>query len=91
VAIRRTWCDDVEEALTKLDRGSGASLRSIYQEVRRIRIVGLRSVPDSLEATIRRTLEDNSRDSDNYRGQDIFCMPLGKGAGVWGLRRMHRR
>jgi hypothetical protein len=40
-----------------------------------------------MEATVRRTLEDNCSDSDNFRGVDIFCMPEGKGAGIWALRK----
>jgi hypothetical protein len=79
-----TWRDDVRNALHCL--GGRASLYRIYREVEAIRSAAGRSVPPSLEATVRRTLEDHSSDSDNYRGQDIFCMPDGKGAGVWALR-----
>ena len=43
--------------------------------------------PLRMEATVRRTLEDNCSDSDNFRGVDIFCMPEGKGAGIWALRK----
>jgi hypothetical protein len=63
---------------------------AIYREVRKIRRAMGRSVPASLEATVRKTLEDNSSDSDNYRGLDMFYMPHGKGAGVWGLRRRRK-
>jgi hypothetical protein len=79
-----TWRDDVRNALQRL--GGRASLSRIYKEVEAIRSAAGRSTPPSLEATIRRTLEDHSSDSENYRGQDLFCMPEGKGAGVWGLR-----
>lgn len=80
-----TWRDDVRIALERL-RGR-ASLHRIYKEVESIRRANGRSVPHSLEATIRRTLEDHSSDSHNYRGgPDLFCMPEGKGAGVWALR-----
>lgn len=79
-----TWRDDVRNALRSL--GGRASLSRIYKEVEVARSATGRSIPRSLEATVRRTLEDHSSDSENYRGQDLFCMPEGKGAGVWGLR-----
>ena len=79
-----TWRDDVRSALQRL--GGKASLSQIYKETEVIRTAAGRSIPPSLEATVRRTLEDHSSDSENYRGQDLFCMPEGKGAGVWGLR-----
>jgi len=83
-----SWADDIETALDLLDGGRGVMLCEIYREVRRIRIEAGRSIPESLEATIRRTLEDNCSESDNFRsGVDRFYMPQGKGAGIWGLRR----
>jgi len=85
-----SWRDDIESVLDQLDHGSGASLQSIYTAAKELRTAAGRSVPESLEATVRRTLEDNCSDSDNFRGQDVFYMPKGKGAGVWGLRRKRR-
>lgn len=80
-----TWHDDVRLALK--DLGGKASLHEIYKRVKTIRRESGRSLPATLEAVIRRTLEDHSADSDNYRGgQDIFQMPEGKGAGVWALK-----
>lgn len=79
-----TWRDDVRTALQRL--GGRSPLSRIYKEVQAVRTSAGRSVPPTLEATVRRTLEDHSSDSENYRGQDLFCMPEGKGAGVWGLR-----
>jgi hypothetical protein len=78
------WCDDVREALSNL--GGQASLYEIYKQVEKIRRNAARSVPRSLEATVRRTLEDFSSDSENYRGEDWFVMPEGKGRGIWALR-----
>ena len=78
------WCDDVKTALEQM--GGQASLHRIYQQVAKIRKSAGRSVPPSLEATIRRTLEDFSSDSENYRGEDWFTMPEGKGSGFWALR-----
>lgn len=81
-----TWRDDIAAALEAIDSGHGAPLQKIYDAVRRIRRAGDRSVPESLEATVRRTLEDNCAESEKFRGIDVFYMPKGKGAGVWGLR-----
>lgn len=82
---RIRWCDDVKTALEEM--GGQASLYRIYKRVEEIRKDAGRSVPNSLEATVRRTLEDFSSDSDNFRGEDWFCMPEGKGSGVWALRK----
>jgi hypothetical protein len=83
--LKITWRDDVCDALHQL--GRKARLQKIYDRVEQIRKDGGRTVPPSLEATIRQCLEANSSDSHNYKGgPDIFCMPEGRGAGVWSLR-----
>jgi len=79
------WVDDVRTALTKM--GGEASLHSIYREVECIRREAGRSIPKTLEAVIRRTLEDHSSDSANYRGVDLFGLPEGHGKGIWALRK----
>jgi len=80
-----TWRDDVRAALEWL--GGRAHLGAIYEQVQTIRGAAGRSIPPSLEAVVRRTLEDHSSDSEAYRGVlDLFCMAEGKGAGVWALR-----
>jgi hypothetical protein len=62
-------------------------LSRIYEAVEQVRRENHRSVPRTLEATIRRTLEDHSSESNNYKGRDdLFFMPEGKGSGVWALR-----
>ena len=86
----RTWRDDIESALDLVDNGEGATLKQIYDDVRKIRTAAGRSAPISLEDTVRRTLEDHCSDSENFRGTDVFYMPKGKGAGIWGLRRKRR-
>jgi hypothetical protein len=75
------WVDDVKDALCQL--GGAAALHEIYKQVRRIRREGGRSTPTTLEATIRRTIEDHSSDSDNFRGDDIFKKVS---RGYWALR-----
>lgn len=80
-----TWATDLAEVLQAA--GGRARLQQIYDDVRRVRRAAGRSVPKSLTATVRRTLENHSSDSDNYTGgADLFCMPEGKGSGVWALR-----
>ncbi|WP_171240243.1 hypothetical protein [Ruegeria sp. HKCCA5491] len=75
------WVDDVFEAIRRL--GGTATLHSIYREVENIRQNAGRSVPKTLDATIRRTLEDHSSDSANYRGTDLFA---NVGRGEWAIR-----
>lgn len=80
-----TWATDLAEVLDEL--GGKAPLQDIYQAVRTKRTVEGRSVPPSLTATVRRTLENHSSDSHNYTGgADLFAMAEGKGAGIWSLR-----
>lgn len=79
------WVDDVRAALVAL--GGKASLHAIYKEVERVRRAAGRTIPKTLDAVIRRTLEDHSSDSANFRGADLFCLPEGHGKGIWALRR----
>jgi hypothetical protein len=75
------WVDDVRAALRGL--GGSASLHEIYKATAVRRRDGNRSIPRTLEATVRRTLEDHSSDSANFRGADIFT---NIGRGEWALR-----
>lgn len=80
-----TWATDLAEVLEEL--GGKARLQEIYDSVREKRKAAGRSLPPSLTATVRRTLENHSSDSHNYTGgADLFSMPEGKGAGIWALR-----
>jgi len=80
-----TWRDDVREALRRL--GGRASLQDIYKEIEEIRRAAGRSIPRTLEAVVRRTLEENCQGTESYKGNhNLFDMPDGKGAGVWALR-----
>jgi hypothetical protein len=66
-----TWRDDVREGLKRL--GGRASLQAIYKEVEAVRRAGGRSIPRTFDAVVRKTLEENSTDSDAYReGPDLF-------------------
>jgi len=75
------WVDDVRFALQSL--GGQGTLHNIYKRVEKRRQEGGRSTPKTLEAIIRRTLEDHSSDSANFRGVDLFQL---LGRGEWGIR-----
>jgi hypothetical protein len=80
------WWQVVEFVLDKLGRPS--SLSEIYRAVTAVCKDLDRRIPRELEATVRGTLEDNSSDSDRFKGvRDIFYMPDGKHSGVWALRK----
>lgn len=79
------WWESVEEALTNL--GGAAPLRDLYAEVRKVRTRDGDTIPQSLDAVVRRELEYNSSDSTQWKKKrDIFFSVHGKGEGVWGLR-----
>ena len=79
------WWESVELALRNL--GGGASLARLYREVRKVREEHNDTIPESLEAVIRKELEYNSSDSTNWRGdRDLFYSVHGIGMGYWGLR-----
>ena len=78
-----TWADDIYTGLQNL--GGEAHLRDIYVEVRRIRLVAGRSVPQEFEATIRQALESHCQTSSNFRGVERFEM-VAKGSGLWRLK-----
>jgi Protein of unknown function DUF262/Protein of unknown function (DUF1524) len=79
-----TWRDDVHLALRRL--GGKAHLDEIYREVKVVREEGSRSVPPSLDAIVRRVLEENSSDTKSFRGLfDIFSLSS-KGSGTWALK-----
>ncbi len=80
------WWQVVQCAMERLGRPS--SLSEIYGAVKAVCETSGKRMPQELEATVRGTLEDNSSDSDRFKGvRDIFCMPDGKHTGVWALRR----
>lgn len=79
------WWQSVEGALSNL--GGTATLKDLYEEVRKLRKQSGDSIPPSLEAVVRRELEYNSSDSTQWRRvRNVFFSVHGKGEGVWGLR-----
>jgi hypothetical protein len=80
------WLADVKAGMAAIEERRGL-LADIYKAVEKIRLSAGRSWPESAEATILRTLEENSSDSEAFKGRaDLFAMPYGKGAGFWALR-----
>ena len=75
------WVDDIVSGLKLL--GGEASLHEIYKTVERIRFSNARTIPRTFEATIRRTIEDHSSDSEIFKGEDIFRK---FSRGRWALR-----
>lgn len=79
------WRDDIVEGLNRL--GGEADLHEIYKVVTDIRRKAGRSLPASVDAVIRRELENNSSDSESYTKQrDLFRSVNGIGGGRWALR-----
>lgn len=78
------WKEDIVLALEQLN--GVASLKEIYDAVKLIR---KSSDTLSFKATIRKTIEDHSSDSKNFKGKnenDLFYSVKGLGKGIWGLR-----
>ncbi len=79
-----TWLTDVLNTLTNL--GGEAHYGEIYKEAERVRRSRGATWPDSAKAVIRRTLEEQSSDTDSFKGKDLFYSAKGIGKGVWGIR-----
>lgn len=75
------WVDDIVAVLR--DFSGSATLTDIYDAVRIRRKREGRSLTREYKATVRRTLEDHSSDSANYRAADLFKLV---DRGVWALR-----
>ena len=81
--MKKTWVEWIIQAFNEL--GGKAVYDVLYDRIRDIR-----TEPFSREwkATVRRTIETHSSDSDNYRenSTDFFYSVGGKGSGYWGIR-----
>lgn len=76
-----TWLEDITSALANL--GGIAHYDALYPEVKKIRAD---SLPRSWKQIIQRTIQDHSKDSDGYKGHNVFYSVKGIGSGVWGLQ-----
>jgi hypothetical protein len=77
-----TWLEDVVEYF----RALGGSIH--YSDLNRyIESNSRRQLPKSWEEIVRRTIEENSSDSDAWKRRlDLFRSVEGKGSGTWALR-----
>ena len=64
--------------------GGVSKLKDIYFVYKKITKPEDRS--NSVESVIRARIEENSIDSDVFKGEDIFRSLYGKGKGVWYLK-----
>lgn len=78
---------EIIAALLRL--GGVSTLQNIYDEVYNNdpTILDRFRSWETFTATIRRTIEDNSSDSLNYKGNDIFFRVK---RGTWGLRNLSK-
>jgi len=82
----REWLEDVKRGLASIEDERGL-LRQIYKAVEAVRRGAQRDWPVDGEDIVLRILEENSSDSEAFKGgDDVFCMPYGKGAGFWAVR-----
>jgi hypothetical protein len=72
------WKDEIVQAFSRL--GGAARYADLYEYIIR---TSERDLSPEWKATVRRTIEDHSSDSLNFRANDLF-MKLGHGH--WGLR-----
>lgn len=78
-----SWLADLINTFNEL--GGVASYQDIYPVTKRIRLARGGNWTPKSDATIRRSVEDNSSDSDNFRGREVFYSVKGIGKGTWGL------
>jgi len=76
-----TQIDKIVIALKNL--GGEGYLKNIYLEYENITSSPL---SNTQKAGIRKCIEDNSSDSKNFKGKDLFYSVYGIGKGAWGLR-----
>ena len=76
-----TYLDAIIMALKNL--GGTGKYKDIYKEYSKITN---RQLTDGIKAGIRKTIEDYSSDSQNFKGIDIFYSVEGLGKGIWGIR-----
>ncbi|MDE9450961.1 hypothetical protein J3R80_10835 [Aliiroseovarius sp. Z3] len=76
------WIDDVVAALQTLN--GQATLHRIYTQVEKQRSEARRTLPKNLQAIVRRSLEEQSSDSEAFKGRDDLFEHVRRGE--WRLR-----
>lgn len=79
-----SWHAGLVKTLNEL--GGIADYKNIYPVLKRIWLARCGKLTPSSDATIRRTVEDNSSDSVNFCGRKVFYSGKGIGKETWGLR-----
>lgn len=78
---KESWVDIIVEAMKSL--GGDTIYKELYPEIERIRKEKNIPLTPEWKASVRRTIEDHSSDSDNFRAENLF---IKLGRGHWGLR-----
>ena len=82
---KRTWTADVVETMRNI--GGIGHHEQICEAAKQVRIGRGATWSPTAEATIRRELEQNSSDTESFKGKtDLFYSVDGLGKGIWGLR-----
>lgn len=76
-----TWLESIIQAFKNL--GGEAKYDELYPEIKKIRLLNGINLTSQWKASVRRTIEDHSSDSNNFRSDDVFRK---LGYGYWGLR-----
>ncbi|MEZ0247109.1 MAG: hypothetical protein ACAH09_10780 [Methylophilaceae bacterium] len=81
--MKKAWIDYIVDAMIALD--GNAVYEDLYYK---ISLIHPGPLSKEWKATVRRTIETHSSDSDNFREgyRDLFKSLGGKGSGYWGLR-----
>ena len=79
--MKESCLESIKKAFVNLD--GEAKYEDLYPEIKKIRLNQNLSLSSQWKASVRRTIEDHSSDSANYRGNDVFQK---LGYGYWGLR-----
>lgn len=79
--VKESWLDSIKKAFENLN--GEAKYSELYPEVEKVRLKQNLPLTKEWKASVRRTIEDHSSDSDNFRAEDVFKK---LGHGYWGLR-----
>lgn len=89
ICTKLRWIDYIMAAMHAC--GGKACYAHLYREIKRLRKLNFTR---EWEATVRRTIETHSSDSENFRKgsntRDIFYSVYGINRGMWGLREEYR-
>lgn len=78
---KRKWVDIIIQAFKNL--GGKSKYKNLYTEIERIAFIQGYSLTSQWKASVRKTIEDHSSDSDNFKSDDLFKK---LGYGYWGMR-----